>query len=131
MLLAGKRPDNLGVRNNKLAPCPNTPNCVCSQEKRRSHAVEPLSVSAPPGLAMEKVKTAVASIQGATIITSDANYLHAECKSQLLGFIDDLEVLWDEENQLCHVRSASRLGYSDLGANRKRVENLRKLLASS
>lgn len=130
MIFAGKRPANLGVHNSQLASCPATPNCVCSQEKDPSHKVEPLTVSGPPEMAMVRVKTVISSLKGITIISSTADYLHAECKSRLFGFIDDLEVFWDKEHQLCHVRSASRLGYSDLGANRKRVENLRKMLAS-
>jgi len=62
------------------------------------------------------------------IITCQKNYIHAECKSSILGFVDDLEFLWDEKQGLFHVRSASRLGYSDFGVNRKRVENLRNML---
>ena len=128
MIFTGKRPKNIGIDNGKLAACPNKPNCVCSQDTRPSHKIEPLAASA---INMENVKATVSSMQGTKIIFSDSHYLHAECKSKILGFIDDLEIFWDEEGKVFHVRSASRLGYSDLGANRKRIENLRKRLLSA
>ena len=62
------------------------------------------------------------------IIEETENYLYAECTSFLFRFTDDLEVYVDKESKLIHFRSASRVGHSDLGANRKRVEKLKELL---
>jgi uncharacterized protein (DUF1499 family) len=131
MIFSGKIPTNIGVQAGQLAPCSNKPNCVSSQETRPSHMIEPLKVNCPSELAMAKMKSAIASITGTKIVTSQAGYLHVECKTPLLGFVDDLEVNWDQDKQFFHVRSASRLGYSDMGANRKRIETLRKLLSKA
>ncbi|MEA3193429.1 MAG: hypothetical protein QOD26_1762, partial [Betaproteobacteria bacterium] len=65
-----------------------------------------------------------------TVIREDGNYLYAEYKSALLGYVDDVELLLDEKAALVHVRSASRLGRSDFGVNRKRIEELRRLIGS-
>jgi len=54
--------------------------------------------------------------------------LHATYKTPLVGYTDDLELLLDEDSGVLHIRSASRIGRSDLGANRKRIEALRLLL---
>ena len=64
------------------------------------------------------------------IVTKTDNYLHAEATSQLLRFVDDLEIRVDEAERLIHIRSASRVGHSDLGVNRQRVESIRKLFNS-
>jgi uncharacterized protein (DUF1499 family) len=64
------------------------------------------------------------------VIREDGNYLYAEYKSALLGYVDDVELLLDEKAALVHVRSASRLGRSDFGVNRKRIEELRRLIGS-
>lgn len=128
-MLAGRKPKNPGVQNGKLAPCSDRPNCVSSQDSRKSHKIEPLHVEASRQEAMNKVKTVIKSVRGMKIVAEQSGYLHVECKSSLLGFVDDLELLWDEGNKIFHVRSASRLGYSDLGVNRKRVEAMRKRLS--
>ena len=75
-----------------------------------------------------KVKDALKKMARTEIITETENYLYAECTSFLFRFTDDLEVYVDSEKKLIHFRSASRVGHSDLGANRKRVENLKSLL---
>jgi uncharacterized protein (DUF1499 family) len=133
-LFSGSRPDNLGVRDGRLAPCPTSPNCVTSEgdPQDAEHHVEPLAF--PPGvtdpdLAWEAVERAVRGLERTIIVTARPGYLHAECSSALLGFVDDLECLLDRRARAIQVRSASRLGYSDLGVNRKRVEALRRRLA--
>lgn len=74
---------------------------------------------------MQRLKSLITSMNGITIITSSDDYLHAECKTPIIGFIDDLEFYWSESEKICHVRSASRIGYHDLGVNRRRVEKIR------
>jgi len=128
MFFASNRPTNLGIRDGKLNPCSSKPNCCCSQYQDNSHYVEPIKADASQGDAMEQLSLAVSSLPSATIITQTDNYIHAECKSKLLGFVDDLEVLWEKDQQFFQVRSASRLGYSDMGINRRRVEKLRQLI---
>ncbi len=125
MFFAGKRPDNLGVKAGKLAPCPNSPNCVSSQSEDTEHAIAPL-----PYTAIADIKKVVEAMERTTIIEETENYLYAEFKSKLMGFVDDVEFHKDDINQVVHVRSASRLGQSDLGVNRKRVEMIRQQLES-
>ncbi len=122
-MFAGKRPTNLGVSAGKLAPCPETPNCVCSQSEDAEHKIEPL-----PYVDIEDIKKVVNNMERTTIVEENENYLYAEFKSKLMGFVDDVEFQKDDINQVVHVRSASRLGKSDLGVNRKRVEAIRQSL---
>lgn len=128
MMFAGKRPDNLGVRNGKLTPCPNTPNCVISQSSDTEHSIEPLTYNSTTAEAMADLKSAIQAMKKTKIITENKNYLYAEFTSAIMGFVDDVEFYLDEGAKLIHVRSASRLGQSDLGVNRKRIETIRTKL---
>ncbi len=125
-MFAGKRPENLGVKDGKLSTCPGKPNCVSSQASSARQRVMPLQLSGEPGSAMKRLKEVVNNMSNTTLIDENDHYLYFECASKLLGFVDDLEFLCDPEEQVVHVRSASRLGYSDLGVNRKRVESIRR-----
>lgn len=125
-MFAGKRPSNLGVKDGRLAACPGKPNCVSSQASAARQRVAPLRFSAEQGAAMNRLKDVVNNISGTTLVDEKDDYFHFECASKILGFVDDLEFLCDAEEQVIHVRSASRLGYSDLGVNRKRVEGIRR-----
>jgi len=126
---AGMRPTNLGVHGSLLAPCPSSPNCVSSDAKDSSHQVPAFQLALPAGDAWPVVREAVASLPRTAIITESPDYLHAECSSAIFGFVDDLELHLRTAQGLIAVRSASRLGYGDLGVNRRRVENLRDFLA--
>lgn len=122
----GVRPSNLGVRDGKLAPCPSTPNCVSSQSSDREHVVEPLRYSTTSQEAMAKLKMIIREMPRAVMVTETDNYLHVEFTSLLFRFVDDVEFSLDDVARLIHVRSASRLGKSDLGVNRKRIEAIRE-----
>jgi uncharacterized protein (DUF1499 family) len=124
-MFAGKRPSNLGVDNGKLTPCPPTPNCVCSQSQDVQHQIAPLTYRSAPEQAIGDLKAIIQAETRTTLVTETANYLYAEFASKLMGFVDDVEFYLDTDTQLIHVRSASRLGQSDLGVNRKRVESIR------
>jgi uncharacterized protein (DUF1499 family) len=124
---AGKRPSNLGVSEAKLAPCPSTPNCVSSDDTG-DHAIAPLRLAKPSAEAWRSVREAVSDLPRTRIVTDEAEYLHAECRSAVFGFVDDLELHLRGEEGIIAVRSASRVGHSDLGVNRRRVEKLRSLL---
>ncbi len=126
---SGTRPSNLGVTDGKLAACPNKPNCVNSQSGRGGHAIAPLSFSGDPAAAMQRVKAVVEAMPRARVIESRSDYLYAEFSTPLMGFVDDVELFGD--GKVIHVRSASRLGYSDLGVNRKRVEAIREAFRSA
>ena len=124
LILAGL-PDNLGLKNQLLLPCPGTPNCVSSQEKNSQHRVKSITFQGSLELAKEKLYRVINSMRGTRIVTQDVVYWHVEFTTQLLRFIDDVEFYFDESQSLIHVRSASRQGYWDLGVNRKRVETIR------
>lgn len=124
-MFAGKRPTNLGVNDGKLAPCPNTPNCVSSQSADTQHKIEPLTYNNSAAEAMADLKKVITSQERATIISESPNYIYAEFKSKLMGYVDDVEFYLDEAAKVIQVRSASRLGQSDLGVNRKRIETIR------
>jgi uncharacterized protein (DUF1499 family) len=117
-----RRPTNLGVRNGRLAPCRRTPNCVSSQADPADaeHYIAPLTGR------IEDVRRAVESMPRTTIVSVTADYLYAEFRSKLLGFVDDVEFFFD--GSAIQVRSASRLGRRDFAVNRKRVERVREML---
>ena len=117
-----RRPENLGVTNGRLAPCRRTPNCVSSQ----ADPSDPEHYIAPLKGTVEAVRKAVESLPRATIVSEKQNYLYAEFRSKLLGFVDDVEFF--DDGEAIQVRSASRLGRRDFGVNRARVEKLRRML---
>jgi len=125
-MLSWRRPDNLGVKDGRLAPCKRTPNCVSSQADPadREHTIAPIPFK---GSALE-LRKAVGSMPRSTVVKEEGNYLYAEFRSRLLGYVDDVELFYDDKAGLIHVRSASRLGRRDFGVNRKRVEALRSLI---
>ena len=119
------RPANLGTHEGKLAPCPSSPNCVSSQSSDDAHRIPPLTFSGRAADAMKKLTAIVQTFPRTTVITVSDRYLHAEVTSAIFRFVDDLEFLVDDAAKVIHVRSASRMGYSDLGVNRKRIEQFR------
>lgn len=124
---SGTRPTNLGANDGKLAACPGTPNCVSSQtdSSDAEHYIEPFACTIPPSEAIAKLQAIIESMERTEIMTTTDTYLYAEFTSSLMGYVDDVEFYVDGPNSTVHVRSASRLGKSDLGVNRKRVESLR------
>jgi uncharacterized protein (DUF1499 family) len=124
---SGKRPTNLGVTDGKLAAVPSSPNCVCSQAPSADaeHYVEPFPLTGSPRDAIETLKTIVQSMERVQVIQSDDRYLYAEFTTKLMGYVDDVEFYADGASGVIQVRSASRLGQSDLGLNRKRIEAIR------
>jgi uncharacterized protein (DUF1499 family) len=122
---AGQPPVNLGIHNNQLTDCPAKPNCINSQAIDENHTTIPFMYQGKKETAFKHLKKAIESFKRITIIVEKDNYLHIEFKSAIMGFIDDVEFYFPEE-KVIHVRSASRLGYSDFGVNQKRVEQLRE-----
>ena len=110
----------------RLASCPPTPNCVSSQALDPRHRIPPLRFSGSPSEVMNRVSEIVLSLPGARIESASDTYLHARVKTPVFRFVDDLELLLDPKAGVIHVRSASRTGTWDLGANRRRVEWLRR-----
>ena len=123
---SGERPAELSADAVQLRPCPSSPNCVSTEASDGEHTVAPFLLVGTRPQAWQSVREAVAELPGSQIVTTTESYLHAECTSRLFGFVDDLEIRL-QDAQLA-VRSASRVGHSDLGVNRQRVEELRSVL---
>jgi uncharacterized protein (DUF1499 family) len=121
----GKQPLNLGVSDGTLAPCPDTPNCVSSDAKDTKHQISNYRLALAPDEAWQAVREAVLKLPGTKIVNESDGYLHAECRSTVFGFVDDLELHLRPAAGIIAIRSASRLGHSDFGVNRKRAEQLR------
>lgn len=123
---AGTPPTNLGVTNGLFTPCPSSPNCTNSQATD-DHKIDPIWFSGNPRDAKQKLLNVLRSNEQANIVENSGMYIRAEFKSSLMGFVDDVEFLISDT--YIETRSASRLGYSDMGANKKRVEAIRASLA--
>jgi uncharacterized protein (DUF1499 family) len=124
------KPDALDVYEGRLSPCPKSPNCVSSDASDAVHHIEPYRLRVASEVAWQQLQTVIASLPRIRIINLTDNYLHAEARSLIFRFVDDMEFQLRSQEQLIAVRSASRLGYSDLGVNRKRVEQVREQLCS-
>lgn len=125
-LLSGRRPGDLGVRDGRLKPVPDSPNAVSSQATSAYHAIDPIPYAGTREAALETLVDIVKTLPRTTIVTQRDDYLYAEFASALLGFVDDVEFYLPADRKIVHVRSASRLGHSDLGVNRTRVEEIRR-----
>jgi len=125
---SGTRPIDLGPSDQGLKPCPSSPNCVSSFAADPEHFVSPFVLVVPPEQAWKAVQEVVTELPRTTIVVERPNYLHAECKSRIFRFVDDLEIELNASEGLIYVRSASRLGESDMGVNRERVNGIRDAL---
>lgn len=124
---AGTMPD-LGINNGKLVPCPKTPNCVNSQAVGEKQYIQPIRYEGTQQEARARLLQILDSSKRAKIVTAHENYIRTEFTSTLFRFVDDVEFYFPEEQTgetVIHIRSASRIGSSDLGANRKRIERIR------
>lgn len=112
----------------RLAACPSTPNCVCSEPDHApdtEHAIQPLPTGDDPAADFERLKAVCTELRF-VLVKEQADYLRFESITPLARYVDDLEFRLDETAKVIHIRSASRVGKSDLGANRKRVERVRE-----
>lgn len=123
----GEQPATIGTANGKLAPCPDSPNCVSSQSEDEAHKIEPLRFMGPVDSARQKLVNIMESMPRTKIVTESDSYIHAEFTIAVMGFVDDVEFCFDDVNKIIHVRSASRIGYWDWGVNRRRVAKIRRL----
>ena len=121
-MFSWQRPDNLGVHDGRLSPCKRTPNCVSSQAdpSDAEHYVAPLAGT------MADVRSALKRTSRVRIVTDEPNYLYAEFRTRLMRYVDDVEFYFD--GRVVHVRSCSRIGRSDFGTNRRRIEALRRVV---
>lgn len=131
-VFAGTPPTNIGVNNGKLTGCPATPNCVSSQVAAidREHTILPLQFSGDRLTTIAKLKQVFQAMPNNKIVKETDNYISTEFTSKFMGFVDDVEFYLDNASKIIQVRSASRLGESDLGVNRQRIEKIRVSLSS-
>ena len=129
----GGRPSTLGVKEGKLAGPRKTPNSVVSEGIESTHPayVAPIAFTGDPRAALAKLGAVLQVLDRVTIIKVEETYLYAEFRSKTLGYVDDFEARVDSAASVIHVRSSSRLGYSDKGFNRSRVELIRAKFAAS
>ncbi|HFE38384.1 MAG TPA: DUF1499 domain-containing protein [Gammaproteobacteria bacterium] len=122
-----------GLVLSRLSHCPDKPNCVCSEEnKNDSHDITPISL--PPDISHATLIQRIISVlsdMGGSIISHNDSYVAATFTSPIFRFIDDFEIRIDHEKQRLHIRSASRLGYSDFGVNKKRAETFKSMFISA
>lgn len=114
-----------------LSPCPSSPNCVSTQATDQGHAIAPIRYRKARAEAKEALKQAIRSMPRVTLVEEDESYLHYEFTSLLFRFVDDVEFVFDDATKTLHFRSASRTGYGDLGVNRKRMEEIRRLVGGT
>lgn len=122
-----KSPENLGLQNGLLRPCPASPNCVCSEghsQGSEEHAVAPIKANDGGWTRL----TGIITEQGGEIQQNDGSYLHATFSTPVFRYVDDVELRFDERSGLIHIRSASRVGRSDFGVNRNRIERIKKVM---
>lgn len=109
----------------QLASCPSTPNCVCSCEAGESHQIAPIAIEGDPNAAWQSLRDILEDDSSITITASSDRYIRAVATTRILRFKDDVEFLLERDARLIQMRSASRIGYSDLGKNRRRLESIR------
>jgi uncharacterized protein (DUF1499 family) len=131
-LLEGTAPKDLGVKEGRLKRPSLSPNSVSSQanlypdHRQKDYAAISAFEAGPDATAsLQKIERILQAMRGVRIVDRQADYLYAQCQTPLLRFTDDLEFWLDRASNTIHVRSASRLGQRDFGANRKRVEQVR------
>lgn len=110
-----------------LKPCPSSPNCVCSLHGDESHHIDPYIYPKNTDVWI-KIKSLIAAMPRTKLLSESEDYLHYEFRTRLFRFKDDVEIWHDRENDTLHFRSASRVGHSDLGTNRRRIEDLKSRL---
>jgi uncharacterized protein (DUF1499 family) len=133
MILTGcqKSAAETGLRDGGLRPCPDRPNCVCSQDPSEKHRIEPLRYEGPQDAARERLLAVIGQMERSTLVKAEARYIHAEFRSAVFRFVDDVEFLFDDAAKLIHFLSASRSGSYDFKVNRNRMEDIRKRFAGS
>ena len=124
--LFSRTPSNLGAVNGRLSRCPVSPNCVSTQASDPVHRIEPIHFDGSANNAITRLKEIIAAMPRAKLANESEFYMHVEFTSLIFRFVDDVEFLIDPATHTIHFRSASRVGSSDLGVNRKRMEEIRR-----
>lgn len=119
---------SLGIDNGHLSSCPASDNCVVSQNADEKHAIDPIPYHVDRNAAREILLKVIGVVPRTEIVEQTDNYIHALSKSRIFQFVDDVEFYLPPNESVIHLRSASRVGESDLGVNRRRAEQIRLAL---
>lgn len=119
------------AQTGQFAPCPDSPNCVSTQATDEEHGIAPYTFDGSAGEAKAALLTAINAMPRAQIVSETDTYLHVEFRSRIFRFVDDVEFFIDDASKTVEFRSASRVGHSDLGVNRKRMEEIRSRFNSA
>jgi uncharacterized protein (DUF1499 family) len=121
-------PRGLAEPGQPLAPCPATPNCVSTEATDARHAMPAVAFADAPDAAQARARAALLAEPRTKVVLERPGYLRAEARSRLFRFVDDVEIVVDGPARVFRFRSASRVGRSDLGVNRKRMERVSRRL---
>lgn len=127
-VFAGSVPE-LGVDDGQLSACPASPNCVVSQDADESHAIAPIAYTSDRDTVRDVLVKVLGVVPRTEIVAQTDDYIRVQSTSRLMGFVDDTEFYLPADEAVIHVRAAARLGESDLGVNRRRIEQIRLALA--
>jgi uncharacterized protein (DUF1499 family) len=116
--------ENIGTTEDKLTPCPDSPNCVSTQSEGKRHAMKPLPFLQTREASRDKILGILKDMKRTKMIKLTEFYIHVECRTALFRFVDDVEFFLDETTRGIHFRSASRVGYYDFGMNRRRMKRI-------
>ena len=119
---------SVGIESGSLRPCPTSPNCVVSQNADAKHSIAPITYHVTRDKARETLLKVLTVVPRTTVIEQTDNYIHAISKSRIFKFVDDVEFYFPNDKSVIHIRSASRVGDSDFGVNRRRLEQIRLAL---
>ena len=126
MVIVTKKLKRVGITDGKFHPCPKSPNCVSTQSPDEKHKMNPIRYEGTLDDAKLKIINIIKSLKRSKIITETERYLHIEFRTAFWRFVDDVEFYFDDAEKVIHFRSAARLGYSDMGVNRKRMGHITK-----
>jgi uncharacterized protein (DUF1499 family) len=123
---SANRPVDADGKNGELAACPDRPNCVSSLSDDKEHFIAPLTYEGSMAEADARLLSVLEQMKGVKIVSRTDTSIHAEFTSTVFGFVDDVDFRFDAADRRIDLRSASRVGYTDFGVNRKRVEEIRR-----
>ncbi len=126
-VLSQKMPDNLGLHDGVLRPCPESPNCLCSEAHTQGDDVHYTAPIQGDKAMWDKLQSVIQA-QGGEVITDNGDYKHYIFSTPVMHYVDDVELRFDEASHLIHIRSASRIGRKDFGVNQARMDNIKQAL---
>lgn len=117
----------VGMNGDEFFPCPSSPNCVSSMSEESNHFIQPIDYQ---NISAQHAKSILIELlnkeKRCKIVEKKEDYIHAEFRSNIFRFVDDIEFYFTLNEKLIHVKSASRSGYYDFGKNRERIEQISK-----